>query len=90
MIHSIMCAEKDFRCGGTSGSNREAEKIQYGIGYADAGRDLGPRTVSRQGRCFGFIDRSYAEKRKAGSLGCDIVVGGAGALLESHKIWIRQ
>ncbi|KAI0264820.1 hypothetical protein BGY98DRAFT_1181707 [Russula aff. rugulosa BPL654] len=61
MIHSITCAEKDFRGGGISGSNRdraktrdrsehaviEAEKIQYGIG-------------------------------KAGSLGCDIVVGVAG------------
>jgi hypothetical protein len=47
-----MCAEKDFRGGGKSGSNRDrakmrdrsehvviqAEKIQYGIGYADAGR----------------------------------------------------
>jgi hypothetical protein len=102
MIHSIMRAEKGFRCGGKSRSNRdrekmrdiseqvvvEAEKIQYGIGYADAGQDLGPRAVSRQGCSFGFIDRSDAENGKAGSLGCDIVVGVAGALLESRKIWI--
>ena len=99
-----MCAEKDFRCGGKSGSNRdrekmrdiseqdviEAEKIQYGIGYADAGRDLSPRAVSRQGCCICFIDRSDAENRKARSLGCNIVVGVAGALLENRKIWIRQ
>ena len=95
-----MCA--DFRGGGKSGSNRdrakmrdrsehvviEAEKIQYGIGYADAGRDLGPRAVSRQGCSFGFIDLSHAVNGKAGSLGCDIVVGVADALLESHRIWI--
>ena len=94
MIHSIICAEKDFRGGGKSESNRdraklrdrsehvviEAEKIPYGIECADAGQNLGPLAVSRQGCSFGFIDRSDAENGKGGSLGCDIIVGVAGAL----------
>jgi hypothetical protein len=40
----------------------------YGIGYADAGRDLSPRTVLRNGCSFGFIGHSDAEDGKAESL----------------------